>query len=458
MKKNTLILFSALLMFLSACQKQQDWLDVKVERSSVVPSRISDYQAILDGDFLFQQHSLLGLVSTDQFTVSDAVYNAAFSPLDRKGYIWASEIYEGFIPVEWQSMYQIVAVANICLEGVSKIEVTAQNQTAYQQVQGMAYFFRGLAHFNLLQYFAKPYDAATAAAELGIPLRLSSDINIRPKRSNMDICYEQVIQDLQAAEALLPMRPASKIRAGQAAVKGLLARVYQTMGNWVESEKYALAALGIESILIDYNSLNANAALPFPTLQNNHPEVIYYAEALSSSFYAANNAIVDSALYRSYVNNDLRRTVFYRLFNGQPIFKGFYTGRLNRPFEGIATNELFLMAAEAKARRGDVSGSMQLLNQLLLKRWRTGSFVPLTAANADAALLLILTERKKELAFSGSLIWYDLRRLNKDPRFAKTLKRTVNGVVYELPPNDNRYTFAIPDTEILLTGIQQNKR
>lgn len=105
-----------------------------------------------------------------------------------------------------------------------------------------------------------------------------------------------------------------------------------------------------------------------------------------------------------------------------------------------------------------MSGSMQLLNQLLLKRWRTGSFVPLTAANADAALLLILTERKKELAFSGSLIWYDLRRLNKDPRFAKTLKRTVNGVVYELPPNDNRYTFAIPDTEILLTGIQQNKR
>lgn len=457
MKTKYQLLF-CLLILLSSCQRQQDWLDVKVERNSVVPGRISDFQALLDGDFLFQQHSLLSLLSSDAFYLTDAVYNGSSSVYVRNGYIWAKEIYEGQVPIEWRSMYQLVAVANICLEGIEKISVTPQNQLEHEQVRGMAHFYRGLAFYNLLQYFAPPYDANTANTDLGIPLRLYSDVNDRPGRSSVAACYEQVISDLKAAESLLPMRTSSKIRAGQAAVKGLLARVYQTLENWEAADQYATAALNIESTLVDFNSLNANTTLPFPTLQNNHPEVIYYAESMSSSIYLGNNAMIDSVLYRSYANNDLRRTMFFRIANGLPYFKGYYTGRDARPFEGIATNELYLIAAEAKARKGDVTGSMQRLNQLLIKRWRTGTYQPLQSANAETALRLVLSERKKEFPFTGNLIWLDLRRLNKDPRFARTLKRIVGGIVYELPPNDARYTFAIPDIEVQLTGIPQNKR
>lgn len=445
-------------MCFCSCQRQQDWLDAKVERNSVVPGRLSDFQALLDGDFLFQQHSLLSLLSSDVYYLPNAVYNGSSSVFVRNGYIWSKEIYEGLMPSEWRSMYQLVAVANICLEGAEKIPVTAQNRLDHQQVRGMAHFFRGLAFYNLLQYFAQPYNAGTATTDLGIPLRLLSDVNDRPGRSSIATCYEQVLSDLKAAESLLPMRNASKIRAGQAAVKGLLARVYQTLGDWEAADQYASAALSIESTLLDFNSLNQNATLPFPTLQNQHPEVIYYAESMSSSIYIGNNAIIDSLLYRSYANNDLRRTLFFRLANGLPFFKGYYTGRDGRPFEGIATNELYLISAEAKARKADVTGSMQRLNQLLIRRWRTGTYQPLQAANAEVALQLVLSERRKEFPFTGNLIWLDLRRLNQDPRFARTLKRIVNGVVYELPPNDARYTFAIPDIEIQLTGIPQNKR
>ena len=54
-------------MCFCSCQRQQDWLDAKVERNSVVPGRLSDFQALLDGDFLFQQHSLLSLLSSDVY-------------------------------------------------------------------------------------------------------------------------------------------------------------------------------------------------------------------------------------------------------------------------------------------------------------------------------------------------------------------------------------------------------
>lgn len=100
---------------------------------------------------------------------------------------------------------------------------------------------------------------------------------------------------------------------------------------------------------------------------------------------------------------------------------------------------------------------MQDLNALLAKRWKTGFFIPFSAGTADEALAIILQERRKELIFRG-LRWSDLKRLNKEPRFAVTLKKTIGEKEYILPPNDNRYLFPIPSSVIEMTGIQQNPR
>jgi hypothetical protein len=97
------------------------------------------------------------------------------------------------------------------------------------------------------------------------------------------------------------------------------------------------------------------------------------------------------------------------------------------------------------------------LNTLLSNRWNS-SFVPRTAANAAEALAIILTERRKELPFRGTR-WTDLRRLNKDSRFAKTLIRPMNTISYTpLAPGDVRYTLLIPQAAIDLGGITQNVR
>ena len=109
-------------------------------------------------------------------------------------------------------------------------------------------------------------------------------------------------------------------------------------------------------------------------------------------------------------------------------------------------------------RLGSINAAMDDLNALIIKRWKNnGTFVPFTAATANEALAKVLKERRKELIFRG-LRWTDLRRLNKDPRFAITLTRNLNGVVYTLPPNDDRYTLPIPDQEIKISGIAQNPR
>jgi len=93
----------------------------------------------------------------------------------------------------------------------------------------------------------------------------------------------------------------------------------------------------------------------------------------------------------------------------------------------------------------------------LAKRWLTGYFIPLSVATPNEALEIILQERRKELVFRG-LRWFDLKRLNKDPRFAVTLKRVIEDKEYILPPNDNKYLFPIPSAVIEMTGIKQNPR
>lgn len=457
MKKSIIIyLFIAIQLF--SCTKQQEWLEAKVNLNSVVPEKIGDFQALLDTDNQFQTQGSMGVISNGQYSILDAEYDAIEVAISRNLYIWNKNIYEGASFSDWDKNYQMIAIANICIEGLSKIKISTANKGAYELAKGIAHYNRSIAYFNLIQLFAKAYDANTANTDLGVPIRLTSDVNERPGRASIKACYDQILSDLNEAINLLPNETGLQIRPSKTAAKGTLARVYLVLERWDLANQFATDALSQYNVLIDFNTLSTTASLPFPTYQNKNIEVINYREMNANLSYTSNNSFMDTALYASYDNNDLRKVIFYRLFSNRPIFKGFYTGNAITPFGGLATNELYLIKAEALARLGNTQEALLTLNTLLEKRWRRGTYRSFTAVNSDEALRIILTERRKELPFTGNLNWSDLKRLNKDTRFARTLKRTIKSVVYELPPNSSRYVFPIPAAEIILTGIQQNER
>ena len=166
--------------------------------------------------------------------------------------------------------------------------------------------------------------------------------------------------------------------------------------------------------------------------------------------------IIDTILYKTYNTNDLRLQLFFKVSSGVNTYKGSYGGS-STFFNGLTTDELYLIRAECYARLNNKDAALSDLNALLVKRWKTGTFVPYTAASADEALKVILHERRKELIYRG-LRWMDLRRLNQDSRFAAILQRNLNGIIYTLPPNDPKYVLPIPDLVIQLSGIEQNAR
>jgi hypothetical protein len=164
-------------------------------------------------------------------------------------------------------------------------------------------------------------------------------------------------------------------------------------------------------------------------------------------------ALIDTTLYESYMDDDLRKSAFFTASNGYHKFKGSYT-RSNTFFTGITTAEMYLISAECYARLNDVDNAMEQLNTLLLNRISSGNFIPVTAVDQTDALNTILEERRKELIFRG-LRWSDIKRYN-EMGASITLHRLIDGVTYTLAPNANYYALPLPDDIIRITGMQQN--
>jgi tetratricopeptide (TPR) repeat protein len=325
---------------------------------------------------------------------------------------------------------------------------------------GSALFFRAFAFYNVASLFAAPYDQSTASSDLGIPLSLSSYIGKKIKRSTVQESYDQILSDLHSAEELLPVKSVYQTRPSKTAVEALLARVYLNMGDYAKAGQYANVALSNYNTLTDYTTLPGTSN-PLPKFPNNK-EVIFWTIASTYSITSQTYAYVDSTLFSSYIDNDLRKTKWYSNAGGTlRRFQGSQAGSAGS-FSGLAVNELFLIRAEAYARQSNPGAAMQDLNTLLKSRWKkvsgVSTYVDQTAIDAADALSKIVIERRKELPFIAPIRWDDLRRLNKDPKFARTLTRNLNGQIYTLAPNDNRYVYPIPADEIRLSGIEQNPR
>lgn len=458
MKKSYSIITSVILvgicLTITGCKKQDTFLDAKPNEALAIPSTLSDLQQLINNENIFNTlYPSLGLCSTDDYFL-DPSYWLTLSNTGKNSYIWAKEIYPANTNVaDWTFPYQQVYYANTILNILPGIKPSLAQKSQFNTIQGSALFFRAIAFYNLVQTFAMPYDSTTASKDLGVPLPLVPDLTAKVPRSTEAQCYTQIINDLKTAVNLLPNISAVKTSPSKAAAFGLLARIYLALDNNSLSLQNANSCLSLYNQLQDFNALNPSA---FPVYPNFSPEEIFHA-----SFAGEPNigfqAQVDSNLYHSFDNpNDLRPSIFFYDNGGEIEFNSQFD-KLSNLSCTISTDEMYLTKAECEARLNDKTSAMTDLNALLVTRWVTGTFKPFTATSSEDALIQILKERRKELVFTG-LRWSDLRRLNKDARFAITLYRKINGETYSLPPNDVRYALPIPDNEIQLNPIPQNQR
>ena len=441
------ILVMASVLFPS-CKK---FLDAKPDKKMVIPTTLGEIQGILDYfPFMNMQSSQASEIAADNYYLTNNEYQA-LSDVDRLAYIWAPGMFQG--QDDWQFEYTVVYNANVVLENLPKIQRNSSNQSAWDYCKGSALFFRAKSFYEIAQIWTKAYDSSTANADLGIPLRLTSDFNVPSKRANLEETYQQIVSDLTNACELIPKGiQVIPYRPSKASAYGLLARTYLAMRNYKDAGLYADSCLQLRSVLLDYNSVTPSPVYTFSAYQFTNPEDIFHSNTGLSNFTLFRGTI-DTVLYNSYNSNDLRKTFYFgKRRDGTHYFKGSYDP--GTYYNGVAADEMYLIKAECIAREGEVSQSMEVLNTLLINRWETGTYIPYTAASESEALQIILNERRKELPYR-MLRFTDIKRLNKEGANI-TITRIINGTTYTLPPNDPRYALPIPANVIELSGIQQN--
>lgn len=444
----------SLILLLSICITGcKKFLDHSPDKNLVVPSTLADLKSLMSNSLTMNfQFGALGEASADNYYLTYETWQA-LKEGDRNTYIWGPELFFDNPAYGYQYCYEAVYYTNVILETLEQIPKNSDNRISWNSIKGEALFFRAQYFQVLASYFSNEYDPSTASKDLGIPLRLSSDFNIKSVRSSVQQTYDQIISDLKTAITLLPVTPSHVIHPSKPAAYGLLSRVYLSMRRYDKALLYADSCLALENELLDYNILDSAGKYPFPLFNR---EVVFHAGDGSSIL--SRSTKIDSTLIRSYADNDLRKTLYFKEnSDGSYSFRGSYCQSGSRLFQGIATDELYLIQAECLARSEKISESMEVLNKLLATRWRSGTFIAFTAENKEEALTIILSERRKELVMRN-LRWMDLKRLNKETDHQITIRRMLNKKEYILKPNDPRYALPLPQYIIDLTGMRQNPR
>lgn len=445
-----------LAMIFIHCRK--NLLEEKPDSLVFTPTTLDDFYTLLDNETYMDKSPALGELSADDFYFFYD-YLIQLTTTEQNTYIWAKNIYAGTRDIyDWNTPYQQVLLCNIALEGLEKLSPVT-DQINYNNLRSIALFKRSFAFFNIAQLFSPVYDSSKAATLPGIPLKLNSDIHEPVTRASLQQSYQQIINDLKTAALLAPYtRPGTiRNRPCRAAAFALLSRIYLSMGSYIPAGKYADSSLQLHDSLLNYNNISTSATIPFRVL---NAENLYTAKIPSSQYQCIQpnlgRANIDTALYQSYSNNDLRKLIYFNTTSGYPRRKSFYDGPGSTLYTGLAVDEMYLNRAECLARSGLTVSAMNYLNKLLVNRFATDSFVPLTAGDNNAALQIILEERRKELVMRG-IRWSDIKRLNKEGHQI-TLHRDVAGSIIRLVPESSLYVLPIPDEVIQQSGIEQNIR
>ncbi|MFD2203169.1 RagB/SusD family nutrient uptake outer membrane protein [Shivajiella indica] len=428
-----------------------DFLDEKPNRALVTMDSLNDLQGLLDNTLnVMNQKAFLQLFVSDEFYTNSQGL-AGLQPYLQKAFTYQHPPFEQDLNLlDWRTFYRQIFYANIVLDEINKIVPVNSNEEEIQnQIKGQAHFHRAFAYFGLVQLFSPPFGPAENNSQRSIPVRKSPDPNVLPMRPDLSEIYGLIAEDLNLSVQLLPDKFEPKTRPSKMAAHAMLARTYLTKSEYQNAKKHAEAALAIESTLIDFNSLNLSLLNPFAPF---NIETVFYVENQFNSFLTGQLAMVNPLYLSLYKDGDLRRSAYFtERPTGWVNFTGYLTGT-NRYFAGISTSEIYLILSECYIREGDFLAATELLKKLEKSRFKEGFSTELEINSEQEGLEYIMEERIREL-FGRGTVWTDIRRFNLDSRFQRSISKTIDDTVYELPLNDPRFTLPVPPREVELDNL-----
>lgn len=333
----------------------------------------------------------------------------------------------------WVDGYRLINRANLVIEGVTKaVEKGIITKAVGDDYIGQAKFLRGITHFELVNFFARPYNHTTDASHEGIPYRVTGvdtqgeiDTDIAKGRNTVGEVYQNVLVDLNDAETLITNTTLTK--ATKNAAIAFKTRVYLHMRDWAKviSEgkklelKYKLEAHPSGPFANSYSNTESIFSILHSAIIN--PGV---NAALASQYNRRLLVCISPIIWRdpAWLSDDKRRTDVA----GDPLSMVFTSGgrKYTNKYRDavnytdaapvIRYAEVLLNMAEAYARSNDAVNGLALLNQVRNRSLANPATQEYVSFGDNKALVgAILKERRIEFLMEGRR-WSDIHRLQKD--------------------------------------------
>ncbi len=239
-----------LLLLVSSCDTK--WLkDIEPKSTQVSAIRSTDdLDKLVSGAYfiLSSDHNALQDSPSSVYTMmSDDVSVLADNPYVSADYL---SIYLRQTSVNtitlcnsvWEVGYKLANSASIPISWVEQNGIISDSKKdQLNRILGEAHFLRAFAHFELVRFFAPPYDASTISQPAIILKKQAAISGVGQSLSTLGEVYDFIVDDLIKAIELLPesydpalnhpVYYATSGRAKKDAARFLLARVYFQMGK-----------------------------------------------------------------------------------------------------------------------------------------------------------------------------------------------------------------------------------
>jgi hypothetical protein len=402
------------------------------------------YAAAKTGPFLGGRYILYNETRADEFIQTKSNTVTGLNTWSQSVNSSADEVV-----ATWANPYAVINKVNILIDGLTKNQ-SKISAALFTQYVAEAKFLRALCYYDLVKVFARPY-TTDGGKSLGVPLRLQAELtndNNNLKRSTVGEVYTQILNDLNAAEAGLPLTyttaALNATRAHRNTAIALKTRVYLTMGDYdhviTEANKIVSltapyqAATGVnnkletsQATVFGGSYTGPEAVLFFPFSAADAPATTsaltyLYTNAPGNGEYYLNPAGTISNPVYSAASTDTRKTLV--VTNGANKWLNKFKSASPYPdyVPVIRYSEVLLNLAEASAQKDDLATALNLLYAVRRRSDPTYTFAPADIGGKPALINTILTERKIEFLGEGFRV-PDLQRLLQ-PLPAKTAPTT----------------------------------
>ena len=351
---------------------------------------------------------------------------------------------------------------------ISLVDESKGDGNVKQLAKAEAKIFRAYDHFLLVNTYAKGYDPNTAATDGGICIMDKFDLEAQPSKSTVAEVYNFIQRDIEDALPYLQEKPKDVYHPSLAFAYAFKAKVHLFKREIAKAQEAAEKSLSYNNQIFDlvaYSKQGGPTAVAVPAASN--IEVLSYMYMTGyNEMNFAQSYIISPELRTLFGTNDGRFNLFFNSTSTTNLDQGSGTAywgtqytRFFYPTVGMKTTEVYLILAECYARENRFSESVDVLNTLRAKRILSGTVNLEVPTTRKETMELVINERRKELLL-GFNRFFDLKRLNTETEYAKTITRvfpivnkTVPQKTYTLQPNSRLYIIPFP-----LSVLQKNPK